>query len=89
MENIHGQYPDAAKEVANESGAYFIDLNRLSMDEFSRKGRDYVSNHYFMNLPPNKYEAYPEGSSDNTHFQPDGAKAVAKLVFEAMKELKK
>ncbi|WP_179020080.1 rhamnogalacturonan acetylesterase [Winogradskyella forsetii] len=88
LENVHGEYPDAAFEVADELGAYFIDLNKLSMDYFSKKGRDYVSNNYFMNLPPNKYIAYPDGSSDQTHFQPEGARAVAKLVFEAMKVLK-
>ena len=64
-----------------------IDLNRLSMDYFSEKGRDYVTANYFMNLPAEKYTAYPEGLSDNTHFQPEGAKAVAQLVFNAMKNL--
>jgi hypothetical protein len=59
------------------------------MNAFSKKGRDYVTEHYFMNLPPGKYEAYPDGQSDNTHFQPLGAKAVAQIVFEAMKTLNK
>ena len=38
-----------------------------------------------MNFPPGLYEAYPDGSKDNTHFQPAGAVAVAELVFSAMK----
>lgn len=86
--NTHGAYPDAMKEVAIETGAYLIDLNTLSMDYFSGRGRDYVTLTYFMNLPPGMYEAYPEGSTDNTHFQPAGAAAVAQLVFDAMKKLK-
>ena len=85
LQNVHGEYPQAALDVADEMDVYFIDLNQLSMDAFSRKGRDYVTEHYFMNLPPGKYEAYPDGQSDNTHFQPEGAKAVAELVFDAMK----
>lgn len=89
LENVHGEYPQAAQEVAKETNAYFIDLNQLSMDAFSAKGEEYVTEHYFMNLPPAKYEAYPEGQKDNTHFQPEGAKAVAGLVFEAMKMLQK
>lgn len=89
LENVHGDYPQAAIEVANETGSYMIDLNQLSMDAFSKKGRDYVTNNYFMNLPAGKYEAYPEGQSDNTHFQPEGAKAVAELVYKAMKGIKK
>lgn len=88
LENVHGEYPQAAKDVAAEYKVPLIDLNQLSMDAFSKKGKKYVSDHYFMNLPAGKYEAYPEGQSDNTHFQPEGAKAVAQLVFNAMKELK-
>lgn len=86
LENVHGDYPSAAREVAKETGAYFIDLNQLSMDAFSQKGQEYVTNHYFMNLPAGKYDAYPDGQADNTHFQPEGAKAVAALVFGAMKK---
>lgn len=87
LENVHGEYPQAAFEISQEMNVHFIDLNQLSMDAFSRKGREYVKHHYFMNLPPNKYEAYPDGQSDNTHFQPEGAKVVAQLVFDAMKKL--
>jgi len=86
--NTHGTYPDAMKEVAAETGAGLIDLNSLSMEYFSKRGRDYVTMTYFMNLPPGLYEAYPDGSSDNTHFQPAGATVVAQLVFNAMKDLK-
>lgn len=87
LENVHGAYPDAAIAVAREMSVYLIDLNRLSMDAFSKKGKDYVSSHYFMNLPAGKYQAYPDGQSDNTHFQPEGAKVVAGLVFEALQKI--
>lgn len=88
LENVHGEYPQAAKEVAEEMEVFFIDLNQLSMEAFSEQGQDYVSSHYFMNLPAGLYEAYPNGQSDNTHFQPEGARVVAALVFEAMKSQK-
>lgn len=87
LENVHGDYPQAAKEVASEFGVTLIDLNQLSMDYFSQKGEDFVSKTYFMNLPAGKYEAYPDGQKDNTHFQPEGAKAVAQLVFDELKKL--
>ncbi|MEH0156190.1 rhamnogalacturonan acetylesterase [Limibacter armeniacum] len=87
LENVHGEYPNAALEVAKEMEVLFIDLNKLSMNAFSQKGEAYVTANYFMNLPPAKYEAYPEGLSDNTHFQPEGAHTVAGLVFEALKTL--
>jgi lysophospholipase L1-like esterase len=89
LTNVHGDYDQAAKEVARELNVPLIDLNQRSMDHFSAMGRDYVTEKYFMNLPAGVYEAYPEGQNDNTHFQPKGAKAVARLVFEGMQELLK
>ena len=88
LQNVHGEYDQAAKDVAKELDVMLIDLNQRSMDYFSEKGKEYVTKNYFMNLPAGKYEAYPEGQDDNTHFQPAGAKAVAQLVFDGMKELK-
>ncbi len=88
LKNVHGDYPDAMKAVAEEMEVKLIDLNQLSMDFFSEKGREYVSKHYFMNLPAGEYKAYPDGQDDNTHFQPEGAKQVARLVFEGLKTLK-
>ncbi|MEQ8237744.1 MAG: rhamnogalacturonan acetylesterase, partial [Cyclobacteriaceae bacterium] len=89
LENVHGEYPDAAKAIASELDVLLIDLNQLSMKAFSVKGKEYVTQNYFMNIPANTYEGYPEGLTDNTHFQPEGAEAVASLVFEALKDLQK
>jgi lysophospholipase L1-like esterase len=83
----HGDYPDAMKEVAAELDVYLVDLTALSAESFTQKGREYVTQHYFMNLPAGKYEAYPEGMTDNTHFQPEGAMEVARLVFLGLKKL--
>jgi lysophospholipase L1-like esterase len=87
LQNSHGGYPDAMKEVAAELDVYLIDLTQLSADSFSRLGRDFVTSNFFMNVPAGKYEAYPEGLTDNTHFQPDGAFEVARLVFGGLKNL--
>lgn len=88
LSNVHGEYPQAAKDVAAELNVPLIDLTQRSIDAFTAKGQEYVSSHYFMNLPASKYTAYPDGQNDNTHFQPEGASAVAQLVFNGMKELK-
>ncbi len=87
LSNVHGEYPQAVKEVAQELNVKLIDLNELSMQHFSKVGQEYISNKYFMNLPAGKYNAYPNGQKDNTHFQAEGGKAVAQLVFNAMKGL--
>lgn len=86
--NVHGEYYTAAVEVAKELDAHLIDLTQRSMDHFTEKGEEYVTKNYFMNFGPGIYEAYPEGSNDNTHFMPEGAKAVAQLVYEGLRDLK-
>ncbi|WP_029034406.1 rhamnogalacturonan acetylesterase [Salinimicrobium terrae] len=86
--NVHGEYYTAAVEVAKELDVHLVDLTQRSMDHFTEKGKDYVTENYFMNFGPGIYEAYPDGSSDNTHFQPEGARAVAQLVYEGLLDLK-
>jgi lysophospholipase L1-like esterase len=87
LQNCHGDYPKAVKELGEEMGVSVIDLTQLSIDHFTAKGEAYVSEHYFMHLPAGKYPGYPQGLTDNTHFQPEGAKAVAQLVFDALTAL--
>lgn len=85
--DVHGGYGKAPKDVALELNVLLIDLNQKSRDFFTKKGESFVTENYFMNLPEGKYEAYPKGQKDNTHFQPKGAIEVARLVFEGLKEL--
>ncbi len=87
LENVHGEYPFVAKEIAKEKNVAFLDLNQLSMDFFSQKGQEYVTKTYFMNFEANLYDAYPNGQKDNTHFQIAGAKAVASIVFKEFKNI--
>jgi len=86
LTNVHGEYPQAAKDVAKELNVRLIDLNELSMQFFTSKGQEFVSKKYFMNFEGGLYQAYPTGQKDNTHFQTDGGKEVAKLVFDALKK---
>ncbi|WP_025141426.1 rhamnogalacturonan acetylesterase [Pedobacter jeongneungensis] len=85
--SAHGEYPQAVKDVAKELNVPVIDLTSLSADFFTTKGNEFVSKNYFMNLDSAKYEAYPKGQKDNTHFQPEGAKEVARLVYEELKKI--
>lgn len=87
LSNVHGDYPQAAIEVAKELKVKYIDLNELSMNFFSSKGQEYVTTNYFMNFEAGKFPAFPDGQKDNTHFQTQGGIEVARLVFNAMKKL--
>ncbi|WP_034671726.1 rhamnogalacturonan acetylesterase [Epilithonimonas caeni] len=83
----HVDYAKAMIEVGQEQKVDVIDLNRLSKEFFTRKGKDFVTATYFMNLPEGKFTAYPNGQKDDTHFQPEGAKAVAQLVYNEFKKI--
>jgi len=85
--SAHGEYPQAVKDVAKELNVPIIDLTLLSAEFFTTKGNEFVSKNYFMNLDSEKYEAYPKGQKDNTHFQPEGAKAIAQLVYQSLKNI--
>lgn len=84
LSNVHGEYPKAVKDVAKELDVKLIDLTQLSIDAFSAKGQAYVTSNYFMNFEKGLYPAYPDGQKDNTHFQKEGATAVAQIVFNAL-----
>jgi lysophospholipase L1-like esterase len=88
LSNVHGEYPAAVKQVAKELNVQLIDLTQLSIDFFTSKGQEYVTSHYFMNFAAGLYEGYPNGGKDNTHFQPEGAVEVARMVFQAMSGLR-
>jgi lysophospholipase L1-like esterase len=87
LSNVHGEYPNAAKQVAKELNVKLIDLTQLSIDAFTAKGQTEVTSKYFMNFDKGLYPGYPDGQKDNTHFQKAGALVVAQLVFNAMKGL--
>lgn len=85
--NTHGDYPQAVKDVAQELNVPLIDLTTISADFFTQKGKALVSEKYFMHLDSGKYEAYPKGQKDDTHFQPEGATEVARLVYAELKKI--
>jgi len=87
LKNCHGDYPQAVKDIASEMNVQMIDLTQLSCEYFTKMGQAIVSEKYFMHLAACVYPAYPDGQNDNTHFQPEGAKAVAQLVFNGLKSL--
>ena len=87
--SAHGDYPQAVKDVASELNVPLIDLTKISADFFTKKCRDFVSKNYFMNLDSGKFTAYPKGQKDNTHFQTEGAKQIAGLVFAELLKINK
>jgi rhamnogalacturonan acetylesterase len=66
-------YAGWAKQVAQEEGALFIDLNELVAAKYEELGADAVK---------------PFFPADHTHTNLDGAKINAEIVIKALKEIK-
>jgi pectinesterase len=82
----HGDYPEVVRKLADSMNVPLIDMHRKTEklivglgDEASRK---------FFNYVETGSVNYPQGKKDNTHFSPEGAKQMAALAVEGIKELK-
>ncbi|GGK77855.1 rhamnogalacturonan acetylesterase [Rufibacter glacialis] len=77
MTNSHGDYPDAAKKVAEQEKVPLIDLTAHTTTLYETLGVEGSKNAFVI---------YPEQNlNDNTHFNPYGAYQIAKMVAEGIK----
>lgn len=82
----HGPYVAAMKKTAEQLNVPLIDLNEKSRREMVKAGVEETKK-WYMHLPANVYPAYPEGLTDNTHLQYEGAVHYAGCIAEGLKEL--
>ncbi|MEW9672764.1 rhamnogalacturonan acetylesterase [Ammoniphilus sp. 3BR4] len=83
----HGEYPEAMKELGLEENVPVIDLTAKSKALFNELGPEGTKK-VFLWLDPGVNPNYPNGVQDNTHFQEEGAKQIARLVIEGIDESK-
>lgn len=79
------EYPEIVRSVAKELKVPLIDMGRKTEQLLSLFGPD-ASAALFLQLPPNENPNYPNGVQDNTHFSPFGARIVASLAVEGIRE---
>ena len=79
-------YVAGMKEVAQELGVKLVDLSTLSVAYYDSIGPAATLS-VFLHLEPGIYQAFPNGSADNTHFQEYGAIQIARLLSGGVKEL--
>ncbi len=84
LNNTHGDYPAAMKEVAKREGVPVIDLTALTTRLFESLGVE-GSKKALVHYPANTFPAQEKALADNTHFNPFGATEVAKCVIEGIK----
>ncbi len=83
--DTHGDYRIAPKNVAEEMGVVFVDMNTLTHELVQGLGKD-SSKDLFMWMPVGKYEFAPNGRIDNTHLNVYGGIVVSRLAVNALAE---
>ena len=86
IENTHLDYPMAMIELGNKLNVPVIDLCELSKSLIQQTGMEQTKE-WFMNLPSGRYPNYPEGKSDNSHLQYEGAVLFAGLIAKELHKL--
>src|SRR5215203_3879767 len=87
QEETHAEYTAACYQVAKQYNVQLIDLDRKSRDLYDRlvpQGTKLL----FMQLGPGENPSYPDGQKDNTHFDEYGARRIAELVLQGLRENK-
>ena len=85
--NSLGDYPVAAKKIAEELNVPFIDLNAMTRIMYEAMGPD-KSKNAFVIYPANSFPGEPNALNDNTHFNSYGAYQLTKCIIEGIRENK-
>lgn len=86
IKETHLEYSKAVREVGEKLNVPVIDLDEKSREVFQQLGPE-NSKLLFMQLEPGENPNYPDGRSDNTHFNEFGARRMAELVLQEIKRL--
>ncbi len=85
-QETHAEYSAYVKQVAVAEQVLFIDLDTKSRQLYQQFGKEF-SKQLFLQLKPGEHPNYPEGKEDNTHFNELGARLIAQLVLQELRNL--
>ena len=83
----HGEYPDIVRNLAKDLNVPLIDHDKISLELLQKFGVE-KSKLLFLQLQPGEHPNYPGGKDDNTHFNELGARLMAQIVVNEIKNLK-
>jgi lysophospholipase L1-like esterase len=83
--NSLGDYPEAARLVAQEFKIPFIDLNSMTKTLYETLGPE-KSKNLFVIYPANTFPWEHRELNDNTHFNSYGAYELAKCIIKGIRE---
>lgn len=82
----HDIYAPLVREVAKEQNVPLIDADEKSKALLQQFGPE-NSKLLFMQLEKGEHPNYPDGRNDNTHFNELGARKIAQLMLQGVREL--
>ena len=85
--STHGEYPDIVRSLAKDLNVPLIDHDKISLELLQKFGVE-KSKLLFLQLQPGEHPNYPGGKDDNTHFNELGARLMAQIVVNEIKNLK-
>lgn len=84
--DTHGEYPNITRELAEQYNVPLIDLQVRSNELIMNYGVE-KSKSIFLHMQPGVYERFPDGKEDNTHFSEMGARFMAGLFVEGLRDM--
>jgi len=84
--DTHGYYPNVTRKVSDSLTVPLIDM-LVKTESLLKKSGD-LSSRKLFNYVDSGHVNYPNGKKDDTHLSPEGAKKVAGLVAEGIREQK-
>ena len=85
LEDTHGAYTLAVREVARDARVPLVDLQLLTEDLIAAAGPE-RSKALFVWVAPGASPFYPDGRQDDTHLNAEGARRVARLAARGLRE---
>lgn len=86
LKDSHEQYAQLVREVALSENVPLIDMTEKSMNLVRELGEE-KSKLLYHHLAAGEHPNYPNGKEDDTHFNELGARKMAQLVLEGIREL--
>lgn len=83
----HEVYSEIVRSVAAQLNVPLIDLDKKSQALLQQFGAE-TSKLLYNHLQPGEHPNYPKGNADDTHFNELGARKMAQLVLEGIREQK-
>ena len=87
LKNTHGDYINAARDIAIETNTPYVDMESLTRTLVAKLGPE-KSTSLFLFCKPGEYPNRKNGVQDSTHLNGSGARIVAGLFIKEVKNQK-